>query len=53
MKILVGFILCLYIYGCVAPPVNEKKKKKDKEHGETNEIDQQVRNFYQHVLLLS
>ncbi|XP_021953849.1 nucleobindin-2 isoform X2 [Folsomia candida] len=42
MKILVGFILCLYIYGCVAPPVNEKKKKKDKEHGETNEIDQQV-----------
>jgi hypothetical protein len=42
MKALVGCCcLFLFIYGCVAPPVNEKKKK-DKEGPETNEIDQQV-----------
>ncbi len=42
MKILVGLCLLLIIYDVGAPPVNEKKKKKDKEHEETNEIDQQV-----------
>jgi len=40
-RLVVGAVVCLFIVGCVAPPVNEKKKK-DKEHAEDNEIDQQV-----------
>ncbi|CAL8119902.1 unnamed protein product [Orchesella dallaii] len=40
---LVCGLLFLFIYGCVAPPVTEQKKKKhDKENAEDNEIEEQA-----------
>ncbi len=37
-------LLFLFVYGCVAPPVTEQKKKQkhDKESAENNEIEEQV-----------
>lgn len=42
-QILVSGLLLLFVYGCVAPPVTEQKKKKhDKGSAEDNEIEEQV-----------
>jgi len=43
MKVLISCLLIVFITGCVAPPVTEKKKDKKDKEVETNEIDQPVR----------